>query len=731
MSASNGLQGQSGFAGEQTNNVNGMYSAMPAQNIYSTAMGQLNIYGNAQTQQGPLHAQPHFGGQQPVVTFDGNLFTLPMRTPSSGAMNFAPGNTQLAQQVPRSQPGFVNPQMINANTWNPEMALGNNLFAMEANTQFQTSIGQQPGQFQNIQNDQHAQIYQNTDQYQYGHNYQFGQDYQLAQNYQNFSINQSYATNPTGDRHQPGAGFPPQAGTPPQAANPPQSGTPPHAGIPSQAGSPPQVGSDPNAGSPNAGSPKVRAAEPLQPSSVTEVTKEFQNHVNELVREKATTFKAHIKNRTQFARYEQAVWKAKLSGGKQESKSGDYPQDEAGELRVIERIFNAIVNVDGEQDPATDTGDFANCLAVKIIQGLSSIDVELLAHKLMRDMHKIQSGERVLEPEAKIIQEDSFMAKVDKVVAALSASRVNKLLCRSATTTDNWVSRIAADPSGERRQKILNINNNTRKNKVLAAESQKKGTARKGKGKRAAAAEPDAEPNHEATPKVSDAGRPTKRPRTTKKSSQAARAQNPSEAREAREAGPREQPQRIESYAAGPSNGHAHADAPIASQAPVNQVGHANNIPINDLNHGGSFQAHQPNELVNHGVTPSHPSEPKKPTPEEVTEMQYNLFFGPILKQPDTPSQPQASSSSRAGGNPTPIPVLDTSLWGFSPMDHTDQTQGQPTQPQPVAHQSAEVESAQQAVDGDDMFGDLDFEKQLELELADSLAPVAEFNSQN
>lgn len=223
-------------------------------------------------------------------------------------------------------------------------------------------------------------------------------------------------------------------------------------------------------------------------------------------------------------------------------------------------------------------------------------------------------------------------------------------------------------------------------------------------------------------------GRPTKRPRTTKKSSQAARAPNPSQAREAR---PHEQPQRVEPFTAGPANGHAHADSPIASQAPVNQVGHANNIPINDLNHGGSFQPHQPNELVNHGVAPGQPSEPKKPTPEEVTEMQYNLFFGAILKQPDTPSQPQASSSSRAGGNPTPIPVLDTSLWGFSPMDHTDQTQGQPTQPQPVAHQSSEVESAQQAVDGDDMFGDLDFEQQLELELADSLAPVAEFNSQN
>lgn len=38
-------------------------------------------------------------------------------------------------------------------------------------------------------------------------------------------------------------------------------------------------------------------------------------------------------------------------------------------------------------------------------------------------MRKIQSGERVLDPEAKIIQEDTFMDKVAKVEAALRVGR--------------------------------------------------------------------------------------------------------------------------------------------------------------------------------------------------------------------------------------------------------------------------------------------------------------------
>lgn len=397
MSSTNGLQGQSGFAGAQMNNVNGINPATPVQNIYSPAMGQPITYGNAQTQQSPHHVQPHFVGQQQAVNFNSSPYTLPMRNPSGTTMNFAAGNIQLAQQVPRSQPGFVNPQMINANGWNPEMAIGNHPYTMDVINQLNTSTGQQPGQFQINQNDQHAPIYQNTEEYQYGQNYQLARNYQPTQNYQpvqnhrNFSVNQSYAPNPTGNRHQARARFLPQAGNPAQAINPPQAGTSSQAGNPTQfrnthnAGNPLRAGTPTRATNTSQASnpPRAGSAVPIQPSSVPEISEEFQEHVKNLVKEKATTFEAHIKNRNQFDRYEQAVWKAKLSGGNHENKSGDYPQDEAGELRIIERIFNAIVNIDGEQDPATDNGDFANCLAVKIIQGLSTIDVELLAHKLM------------------------------------------------------------------------------------------------------------------------------------------------------------------------------------------------------------------------------------------------------------------------------------------------------------------------------------------------------------
>lgn len=70
-------------------------------------------------------------------------------------------------------------------------------------------------------------------------------------------------------------------------------------------------------------------------------------------------------------------------------------------------------------------------------------------------------------------------------------------------TADHLLARIAADPAGERRKKTTNIRNNSGKAKVLAAESAKKGTSRKGKGKRAAA-DAEAEPQDEAVAEVSD-----------------------------------------------------------------------------------------------------------------------------------------------------------------------------------------------------------------------------------
>lgn len=69
-------------------------------------------------------------------------------------------------------------------------------------------------------------------------------------------------------------------------------------------------------------------------------------------------------------------------------------------------------------------------------------------------------------------------------------------------TADNMLARIAADPVGERRKKVTNIKNNLGKAKVLAAESLKKGTSRKSKGKRAAT---EAEAGNEAGAEVTDA----------------------------------------------------------------------------------------------------------------------------------------------------------------------------------------------------------------------------------
>lgn len=70
-------------------------------------------------------------------------------------------------------------------------------------------------------------------------------------------------------------------------------------------------------------------------------------------------------------------------------------------------------------------------------------------------------------------------------------------------TADNLLARIAADPVGERRKKVANIKNNGTKAKVLAAESLKKGTSRKGKGKRATA-EAEAASEDEAGAEVSE-----------------------------------------------------------------------------------------------------------------------------------------------------------------------------------------------------------------------------------
>lgn len=431
-----------------------MYPATPVQNNHSTAMRQPITYGNAQPQQGRPRGQPQFIGQQQVVNFNGAPHTLPVRNNPIATMNFSQGNTQLAQQIPRSQPRLVNQQMINAGAWAPEVVvLGNNPYTMDTPTDFYTLIGQQPGQFQNIRNSQHAQVFQDPEEYEHGQNYQYGQNYHHGQNQQNSQTyqrvqryhnspvsnnhqnNQRGVPNPAASSHQPGAGRPPQAGqnamalqaaiTAQRAAaiasraatNAPRAATAPHsttdaqqaiinapraASAPRAAAAlqattdaprlaaspqpavPPQAATPAQAGSSTASAPEVRPAELQESSMGTEVTEELQDEVNLLIKEKATTFKGHIKSPKDVALYKQAVWKARLRGGSNhEKKCADYPKDEAGEMEIIGRIFNAIVNVGGEQDPASESGDLANCLAVKTIRGLTGIEVEFLAHDFL------------------------------------------------------------------------------------------------------------------------------------------------------------------------------------------------------------------------------------------------------------------------------------------------------------------------------------------------------------
>ncbi|POS72760.1 hypothetical protein DHEL01_v208847 [Diaporthe helianthi] len=242
-----------------------------------------------------------------------------------------------------------------------------------------------------------------------------------------------------------------------------------HSNVPA---SPIQAGSPPNFAIPNAD----------QPSSSTGVTEAIQNHVAALLKQPATTYKGHIKDDHDLALYKEAVWRAQRKENGIGGKCQGYPDDHAGKEQVVRRIFNAIHHTEGEQDPATEQGDFKNCVAVKAIKGLSDLETELLAYDLMEEMRKIQCGECVLclPAEFNIVQEASFSDKLNQVVEAL---KYNKLLCRSATTTAEWIARIAADPVSERRRKVVNHRNNRGKSSVLRTHSDAKGTSR-GKGKK-------------------------------------------------------------------------------------------------------------------------------------------------------------------------------------------------------------------------------------------------------
>lgn len=403
MDGSNGPRAQSGFAGERTNStVNGMYPATPVQNNYSTATRQPIPWDAVHTQQRPLQGQIQLFGQRQMISINGELYTLPTRNQhgATATVPYPPGNAQVAQQGRQAgaQPGPANQQIINNNGGNPELAIANNAHALKPVSQLVPMMGQQYRHFQRVQNHQTNAQLQNHQTHQQAAGYHTPPSNLIRATNSvtrgnssagnTPSVNQTHfptrsIPRPAGHFHQTGPGFRPQAAVT-QVAAPPQARATPQAPMIPQATANPQSAATPQAGTPhNAGPPGAGVAEPLQALSSSEGTDRFQEHVKMLLKEKTTAFKGYIRNRNDFVRYEEAVRKAKLRVGNSENKAADYPQDEAGELQIIQRIYDAILTFDGEQDPATDSGNFATCLAVKSLQAMSPISVELIAHKFM------------------------------------------------------------------------------------------------------------------------------------------------------------------------------------------------------------------------------------------------------------------------------------------------------------------------------------------------------------
>lgn len=379
----NGAQARSGPTGQPTNNN------------HSAAMRVAN--NNAYAHQTPRF-QPRFPGQHQLANYDGNTYEMTVRGGPGAPMPIAQVHVQSPQQPPQGQQNIPGPQPVN-NNFNPALPIFNNPAAMNALYQLASTIASQPSQ------SQYPQQYQTPQQHgtpqQYGNPQQYGtpqqhqslrqqqqspQQHQIPQfgppqQYQNPTANSASFANPSGDNT---ASVDSARFSNTQASRSVDYSTPstPQSsvfGAENRTGSSSASDSSPNAGN----SPSLGVAQSSQSSTNTETPEQFQKRVNDLVEKKGDAFLGLIGNDAEYRRYKHAVWKAMRSGGSYENKAHDFPEDRDGQIQIKKRIVDAFFNLDGEQDPATETGEFANCLAVKIVRGLSPIQAELLAHELM------------------------------------------------------------------------------------------------------------------------------------------------------------------------------------------------------------------------------------------------------------------------------------------------------------------------------------------------------------
>lgn len=344
---------------------------------------------NAYAQQGP-RSQPGFPGQHQMANFDGNTYEMTVRGGPGAPMPMAQVQSQSAQQPPEGHQYFSGPQPVNDSVFNPSFPMFNNPAAMNALYQLASAISSQPGQPQSPQQHGSPQQCGTPQQYQNLHHqqqspqqYQTPQQFGPPQQYQNLATNSVSYANSSGDNTSSvdSAHFSNTRASHPAKYSTPSPRHPTGPGVENHTGS----GSTPDSGSTlTAGnSPDLGVAQASQISANAETPAQFQKRVKGLVGKKDAAFLGLIGNDADYRRYKQAVWKAMRSGGSYESKAQDFPEDRDGQMRVKKRIVDAFFNISGEQDPATETGEFANCLAVKLVQGFSPIQAELLAHEFM------------------------------------------------------------------------------------------------------------------------------------------------------------------------------------------------------------------------------------------------------------------------------------------------------------------------------------------------------------
>lgn len=363
----NGVQRQAGLTGQPARNVHGMIPAAPIHNNYHPAMPS---YRNTiPTQQGASQGQPPFARpQMNACQRDGMIYNnMPVRDHAGAPMGVARGNTQqLAQQPPQAQLGFVGQQMEN-NRCDFAMVLAANPVAMDGLVQFYSAITQQTGgQFQALQSQQTLQLYQAPQ------NYQNGQAFNTAAHH---TTHERTSGHNTPIAH---SGLSTQYNIPrPGHLDPSGVGNSSGARSSLTTASPTIVGSPSDAGITSSGEPQL-----------PETPEEFQDRVNGLIGDTATTFKDYLEDED-AARFEAAIWKAKRKGSTFEDKSEGYPDSKSERSEMKQRLFNAILNIDGKQDPVSESDAIADSLAVRMIKRLSGVEVELIVQKLMVSPDKV------------------------------------------------------------------------------------------------------------------------------------------------------------------------------------------------------------------------------------------------------------------------------------------------------------------------------------------------------